>query len=202
VTQKKQILLHTCCAPCVCYVYELLKDSFDVVSYFFNPNIAPLREFNFRLDELKRFSGMKGMALIAAEGGADEWLAKVSPFAEYGERSERCSACFRCRLESSFQKAIELGIGIVGTSLSISPRKDAGMINRAGAELSEKYNVEFYQADFKKKDGFKKSVELSKMYGFYRQDYCGCVFSKAERERSNRADCSGRPTASFPEHTP
>ena len=175
------ILLHICCAPCMCYVYELLKDSFDVVSYFFNPNIFPETELNLRLNELRRFSDMKGFTLIESSGGSDEWLAEVSPLAAYGERSVRCFACFRYRLKAAFEKASELGIDTVATSLSISPHKDADMINKAGTELSEAYNINFYEADFKKKDGYKKSVELSRMYGFYRQDYCGCIFSKTEK---------------------
>jgi len=175
------ILLHTCCAPCMCYVYELLKDSFDIVSYFFNPNIFPETELNLRLSELRRFSAMKGFRLIESPGDPDEWLAEVSPFAAYGERSVRCFICFRYRLKAAFEKASGLGIDTVATSLSISPHKDADMINKAGTELSNVYNVNFYQADFKKKDGYKKSVELSRMYGFYRQDYCGCIFSKNEK---------------------
>ncbi|MCL1910597.1 MAG: epoxyqueuosine reductase QueH [Leptospirales bacterium] len=165
----------------MCYVYELLKDSFDVVSYFFNPNISPEAELNLRLNELRRFSAMKGFTLIESAGETDEWLAEVSPLAGYGERSARCFACFRYRLRAAFEKASELGIDTVATSLSISPHKDADMINKAGAELSGAYSADFYQADFKKKDGYKKSVELSRMYGFYRQNYCGCIFSKNER---------------------
>ena len=165
----------------MCYVYELLKDSFNVVSYFFNPNISPEAELNQRLNELRRFSAMKGFTLIESAGKTDEWLAEVSPLAVYGERSVRCFACFRYRLKAAFEKASELGINTVATSLSISPHKDADMINKAGTELSSAYNIDFYQADFKKKDGYKKSVELSRMYGFYRQNYCGCTFSKNER---------------------
>ena len=165
----------------MCYVYELLIDSFNIVSYFFNPNISPKTELNLRLNELRRFSAMKGFTLIESAEETDEWLTEISPLAAYGERSVRCLACFRYRLKAAFEKASELGIDTVATSLSVSPHKDADMINKAGMELSGAYNVNFYQADFKKKDGYKKSVELSRMYGFYRQNYCGCIFSKNER---------------------
>jgi len=165
----------------MCYIYELFKDSFDVVSYFFNPNISPEEELNRRLNELRRFSALKGFTLIESMGETGDWFIEVSPLADYGERSVRCFACFRYRLRAAFEKALELGIDTVATSLSISPHKDADMINKAGTELSGEYGVDFYLADFKKKDGYRKSVELSRMYGFYRQDYCGCVFSKNER---------------------
>ena len=181
MTTKKTILLHTCCAPCMSYVYELLKDSFNIVSYFFNPNISLKTELTLRLNELRRFSALKEFTLIESTEEPDRWLAEVAPLAVYGERSARCFACFRYRLRASFEKASELEIDMVGTSLSISPHKDADMINKAGMELSGEYNASFYQADFKKKDGYKKSVELSRMYGFYRQNYCGCIFSKNER---------------------
>ena len=182
--ERKTLLLHTCCAPCISHVHEVLSSQYDVTAYYFNPNISPVREYQKRLDELKSFASLRGFGLIEGDYPLKEWVSAVKELRYSGERSLRCWQCYRFRLEATFRKAKELKFDAVATSLSISPHKDAVMINRIGAELQGKYGIFFHSADFKKNDGYKKSVELSRRYGFYRQDYCGCVYSKIEREKN------------------
>ena len=182
---KRDILLHTCCAPCFSYTYEVLKDSFHVVPYYYNPNISPEREYRKRLSELENFTRQLNLDLHIGNYDIRRWTERIKPFRFLGERSERCWNCYQFRLEGSFQFALKNGFEIVTTVLSISPHKDASVINRIGKELEMKYNVEFLEADFKKNNGFKKSVELSRRYGFYRQSYCGCIYSKMERDKNS-----------------
>jgi len=173
----------------MCYVYELLHQKFNVSAFFYNPNIMPLREYKKRHDELLSFSRSRGFPLITENPGIQsvkEWVRRVSPFKELGEKSERCRECYRIRLEETFRRAELDGFDIVATTLSISPHKMASWINETGIELSSEYGIPFYEADFKKKDGFKKSVDMSRKLGFYRQDYCGCVYSMLERDRNSR----------------
>ncbi len=173
--------MHTCCAPCISHVRDVLCSDFDVISYFYNPNIYPMDEYRARLQELRRFSLLMDFPLHEGEYDQENWQERVRPFASLGERSERCWQCYRIRLDRSFRFARDNGITIVTTVLSISPHKDARMINQIGRELADSYNMEFLEADFKKKNGYKKSVDLSRMYGFYRQNYCGCIYSMKER---------------------
>ncbi len=184
---NRSLLIHTCCAPCVSHVYELFAGSHDVTVFYYNPNIAPRDEYGRRLSELERFGRTRGFPLVVGDYNVREWTLRVEKFRDLGERSQRCWECYRFRLEESFKKAKELNIAAVTTSLSISPHKDAVMINSIGKELEGSFGVAFIQEDFKKNDGFRQSVELSRVYGFYRQDYCGCIYSKRESEaRSNR----------------
>ncbi len=185
MSTKRRILLHTCCAPCMSHVYELLFPEYEVTAFYFNPNIFPPEEYELRIKELRRFSETVSFKIEEEKGREKEWSDAVSPLALYGERSPRCWTCYRFRLEETFRKAAELGFDLVGTCLSISPYKDAGQINRIGLELQEKFGIEFMTADFKKKNGYKRSLELSALYGFYRQDYCGCIYSKMERDRES-----------------
>lgn len=180
---KKSTLLHSCCAPCLAYVYELLNDGYNIKVFYFNPNIYPTDEYNIRLEELKRFSEMKGFSLLIGVYNNEMWHDRIEPLKYLGEKSERCWECYSIRLEETFRKAMDLKVDNVATTLSISPLKDAVMINEIGKELERKYGIEFITADFKKKDGYKRSVELSNEYGFYRQNYCGCSYSKLEREK-------------------
>jgi epoxyqueuosine reductase len=178
---KKKLLLHTCCAPCIGYVYELLNEKFSITSYFNNPNIMPAAEYRTRYLELYSYSQIRGFPLITELPDVKGWVNSVKEFRYSGEGSERCWKCYEFRLEKTFQKADELGFDIVTTTLSISPHKNALKINEIGDKLSNKYNMNFYFADFKKNDGVKKSVEISKKNSFYRQNYCGCVYSKLEK---------------------
>jgi predicted adenine nucleotide alpha hydrolase (AANH) superfamily ATPase len=182
---KGSLLIHTCCAPCVGYVYELFAGSFDTSVFYYNPNISPRGEYAKRLGELERFASIKGFPLYVGRYNAREWTGLVKEFRFLGERSRRCRECYRMRLEESFVKAKELGIGAVTTSLSISPHKDAAAINRIGRELESAHGIRYIEGDFKKNDGYRKSVALSKVYGFYRQNYCGCIYSMLERDKNS-----------------
>lgn len=165
------------------YVLELLNKNFDVTVFFFNPNIMPAEEYLKRLNEIVQFSKEKGFELIIKEEPPKAWVSAVKEFRFAGEKSERCWICYRYRLERTFQAGKKLGFDIIATTLSISPHKIAHEINKAGKELSSQYNIDFFEADFKKDDGFKNTSLLSKEYGFYRQNYCGCIYSKLERDR-------------------
>lgn len=167
------------------YVFNLLNEKFDVTVFFFNPNIMPKEEYSKRLNEIVRFSKEKGFELIIEEESPKLWIAAVKKFRYAGEKSERCWICYHYRLEKTFQVGKKLGFDIIATTLSISPHKIAAKINKAGNELSSQYSIDFFEADFKQNDGFKKSSLLSKKYDFYRQNYCGCIYSKLERDRES-----------------
>lgn len=163
------------------YVYEVLSAEFDVTAYFYNPNIMPAEEYVVRLNELTSYSRQRGFPLIIEEPDTKSWVHAVREHRYDGERSGRCWICYEVRLEKTFMKAKELGFDVVATALSISPHKNVQKINEIGVRLSRKYGIRFYAADFKKNDGVKKSVEMSKKNNFYRQNYCGCIYSKLER---------------------
>ena len=146
----------------------------------------PLDEYNKRLEEIKEFSRKKGFHLIVEDGDAKSWVKTVKDYKYYGEKSERCRICYSYRLEKTFEAAKNSGFDITATTLSISPHKSAAVINEAGKALSLKYGIVFFEADFKKNEGFKKSSELSKEQGFYRQNYCGCIYSKLERIKDSQ----------------
>ncbi len=180
-----KILLHSCCAPCSGYVFELLEPEYAITSLFYNPNIAPMKEYKKRLEELRNFCDLKKITLIEGEYDPGRWTGMVKEHRFSGERSERCRVCYEIRLRKSFECAAANNINIVATTLSISPHKDADMINDIGKKLAGEFGIEFIEADFKKNDGFKKSLELSRAHGFYRQNYCGCVYSKLERDKNS-----------------
>ncbi len=174
---KRTVLLHTCCAPCISSVQERLESEYAVVSFYYNPNIAPAAEYRRRLEELRRFSLIKQFPLVEGCYSSREWISAVKAHRFQGERSPRCWACYRLRLAETFRQAIKMDIDLVTTVLSVSPHKDASMINQIGHDLAKEFGIEFLESDFKKKGGFLRSVELSREYGFYRQAYCGCVYS-------------------------
>jgi predicted adenine nucleotide alpha hydrolase (AANH) superfamily ATPase len=178
---QKKLLLHTCCAPCFTYVFDILKPNYDVLSYYFNPNIDPLPEYQKRLEVLKNYCSTVNASFLAGEYNYSQWLPNVFDYRFLGEKSQRCVKCIEFRLNASFEKAIQLNIDIVTTTLSVSPHKDADMINQIGKQLQEKYSIEFLESDFKKNGGYSKSIEYSKQFGLYRQNYCGCSYSKSER---------------------
>ena len=180
---RKTLLLHACCAPCFSYVYELLKNDHLIVPYYFNPNISPGDEYSKRLDELESFTRKKGLSLIIGQYDTESWKESVRDYRFRGEGSERCRECFRLRLDSTFRTAVEAGAAMAGTVMSISPHKDSAVLNSIGSELRDKYGMEYLESDFKRNGGFEKSVVLSRRYGFYRQNYCGCLYSRNERIR-------------------
>jgi predicted adenine nucleotide alpha hydrolase (AANH) superfamily ATPase len=158
-----------------------------VTAFYFNPNIAPRQEYDKRLSELERFASLKRFSLEIGVYDAEGWCRRVSTYPFCGEKSERCGECYRVRLEEAFKKAAELGIDTVATTLTVSPHKDSSMINRIGKELESSRGIEFIAGDFKKKDGYKRSVEISRQYGLYRQNYCGCISSRIERVKRKTA---------------
>ncbi len=184
--KKPRLLLHACCAPCSSAVLEEVCRAFEVTLFFYNPNIFPEKEFVFRLRELDRLvreTGREEIEIVAPDYCNDEFEAVIKGFEENPEGGERCRRCYRLRLERAVSFAAEQGFDYVTTTLSVSPHKNARWLNEIGMELGEKYGIKYLCSDFKKNDGYKRSCELSREMGLYRQDYCGCVYSKAEAEK-------------------
>ncbi|MBE6531366.1 MAG: epoxyqueuosine reductase QueH [Ruminococcaceae bacterium] len=192
VSKKPRLLLHACCAPCSSYVIEYLERYFDITVYFYNPNIAPETEYDFRARELERLLREMPLSsevkLVVEEYNSDEFYNISQGREEMPEGGERCKECYRLRLEKTARYAAENKFDFFCTTLSVSPYKNAARLNDIGAQLGEVYGVEYLISDFKKKNGYKRSCELSKEYGLYRQDYCGCEFSRAEalRRKANQ----------------
>ncbi|MBQ6169420.1 MAG: epoxyqueuosine reductase QueH [Ruminococcus sp.] len=178
--ERPSLLLHACCAPCSSHTLTVLDKYFRITLYFCNPNIAPEEEFAFRLSELKRLVKEMGLSIEVVEEPYDP-----APFYELAkgledlpERGERCQKCIAYRLRKAGAKAKELGCDMFTTTLTISPHKDCAFINECGEQVQEECGVPYLFSDFKKHEGYKHSIELSRQYGLYRQNYCGCVFSK------------------------
>lgn len=182
--QKPKLLLHVCCAPCSSYVLEYLMEHFNITAYFYNPNISPKNEYEFRENELKRLiCEMCDNKIDIAEShyNPDEFFKATKGFEKEPEGKKRCEICYKLRLENTAEYAKEHGFSYFTTTLSISPLKNAQLLNEIGNDLSEKYGVSYLFSDFKKNEGYKRSIELSKKYNLYRQDYCGCIFSKTNK---------------------
>lgn len=178
--ERPSLLLHACCAPCSSHTLTVLTRNFDITLYFYNPNIAPEEEYDFRCSELKRLVREMGLDIKIIEEKYDP-----NPFYELAkglenlpERGLRCQKCISLRLEKAAEKAYELGCNYFTTTLTISPHKDCSFINQCGGEIAENCGVRYLYSDFKKHEGYKHSIELSRQYGLYRQNYCGCVYSK------------------------
>ncbi len=182
---KPSLLLHACCAPCSSYVLEYLNNYFDITILYYNPNIYPEEEYQRRLEELKRFlkdcSFANSTILIETRYQTEEYYDAIKGLENLGERSTRCYQCYEFRMEEACKYAKENHFDYFTTTLSISPYKNSEWVNEIGAKLEQQYSIPYFYADFKKKNGYKRSLELSKEYGLYRQDYCGCEFSKRER---------------------
>ena len=180
------LLLHSCCAPCSSYVLEYLSRYFKITVFYYNPNIYPEEEFYKRRSEQERFISQlpakNPISFIGTEHMSEEFYKAVKGLEHIREGGERCFACYRLRLEESAMAARDMGADYFTTTLSISPMKNAQKLNEIGGELGEKYGVKYLFSDFKKRNGYKRSTELSREYGIYRQNYCGCVFSLRERE--------------------
>ena len=185
--RRPRLLLHSCCAPCSSYCLEYLTRWFDLVVYYYNPNISPAAEFEHRLAELCRLVGelplAGGVEVVAGPYEPERFYALAKGLEDAPEGGERCERCFRLRLESAARAALEHGCDYFTTTLTISPLKDAQLLNAIGGEFSQRFGVPWLPSDFKKKNGYKRSCELSAQYGLYRQDYCGCVYSRLARER-------------------
>ena len=184
-----RLLLHVCCAPCSSAVLEYLSQ-FAITLLYYNPNISPREEYDKREAELKRLVSEMELVhpvdLLPCDYDGQAFVEAARGLEGEPEGGARCEACFRLRLEYAAQEAARLHFDYYTTTLTISPMKNAPLLNQLGEEIGEKYGVAHLPSDFKKKNGYKRSVELSKEYGLYRQDYCGCAFSKAQREREKR----------------
>ena len=176
------LLLHSCCAPCSSYVLEYLSEYFNITVLYYNPNISSEEEYNLRLSEQERLINEMDLknpvSLISEQYNPAEFYEIAKGLEKCPERGERCHKCYRLRLEHTAHIAKEQGYDYFATTLTLSPLKDATVLNAIGEELADKYDVSYLVSDFKKKDGYKRSIELSKEYGLYRQSFCGCIFSK------------------------
>ena len=191
---KPKLLLHSCCAPCSSAILEFLQNYFDTTVYFYNPNITFEEEYYKRLNEQREYHEKREYSIKVIEGKYDpreDFFKQVKGLEDRKEGGERCFKCYTLRMEATAQKAKELGFDYFSTVLSISPLKNAQWINEIGEELSEKYGIKFLNGDFKKKNRYLRSTEISREYELYRQDYCGCVFSKMEREAKEKEKLTG-----------
>ncbi|MBQ8281665.1 MAG: epoxyqueuosine reductase QueH [Lachnospiraceae bacterium] len=179
---RPKLLLHACCAPCSSYCLEYLSQYFDITILFYNPNISPEEEYNYRVNELKgliaRMPGVSDVDVIVEKYDYNEFLNRIKGLEGEPERGGRCTLCYRLRLEKAAEYAKNNGFDYFTTTLSISPYKDADRLVAIGEELGELLKIPYLVSDFKKKNGYKRSIELSEEYGLYRQNYCGCEFSK------------------------
>lgn len=183
---KNRLLLHSCCGPCSTACIERLLPDYNVTIFFYNPNITDREEYEKRKEAQLKFINLYNEKLsdkdkiqfIEGEYLPEEFYDVASEYASEPEGGVRCTECFKLRLERTAQAALRTGNTVFGTTLTVSPHKNYNLISAIGWELSVKYNLEFLYMDFKKKAGFQRSIQMSKEYGLYRQNYCGCEFSK------------------------
>lgn len=189
--EAPRLLLHSCCAPCSSYCLEYLAQYFRITLLYYNPNISPREEFDKRTEELQRLVSRLPMKypaqVVVPEYRPEEFYNAVKGMEQLPEGGGRCLVCYRLRLEKAALYAAENGFDYFCTTLTISPMKNAAALNEISEELSRIYPVKPLPSDFKKKGGYLRSIELSREYGLYRQNYCGCVFSKQEAERREAA---------------
>ena len=193
-TKKKiipNLLIHSCCAPCSSYVLEYLSKYFHITILYYNPNIFPKTEYTYRITEQERLINSmpfeNPVKFVSAEYTPEDFYSAIRGLEQEKEGGERCFRCYALRLEYAAETAKKMGFDYFTTTLSISPLKNAEKLNEIGLELEEKYGVSYLVSDFKKKNGYQRSIELSKEYGLYRQNYCGCVYS-AEVSKKAKED--------------
>lgn len=174
---KSKLLLHACCAPCSIYVLQKLSADYQMTIYFYDPNIHPKVEYNKRRDELKKYAAKLQLDFVEGPYDSAHWLERTKGLENEPEKGKRCEVCFDIRLAESARYAKEQGFDYWTTVLSISPHKDSKQINRVGARITDIVDLPYIAADWKKNDGFKIASQLSKQENFYRQDYCGCIYS-------------------------
>ena len=184
-----RLLLHACCAPCSSYCLEYLSDFFDITVFYYNPNIAPESEYTYRTEELKRLVSempfKNKVSVIVGDYEPELFYETVKGLEKVPEGGSRCEKCFELRLRKSAELAKRENFDYFTTTLSISPLKSAEKLNNIGEKLAKEYGVKYLNSDFKKKDGYKRSLELSDKYGLYRQNYCGCIYSRRPEEDEN-----------------
>lgn len=179
-----KVLLHSCCAPCSSYVIEYLSKYCDLTILYYNPNISPIDEYEKRKREQRRLieeiPKVHELNMIDCDYGNDLYEDAIKGLENEPERGNRCSVCFRLRLEKTAKMAKDNSYDYFGTTLTVSPYKNSSLINEIGLELEKQYGISFLISDFKKRNGYKRSIELSREYELYRQDYCGCKYSRRD----------------------
>lgn len=185
-TQKPKLLLHICCAPCATWAFEKLKAEFEVTGYFYDPNIQPQQEYEKRRGEMHRLAAEAGLPLVDGKYEPEAWREAVSGLEDEPEGGRRCRICYDMRLRRAAEHAREHGFEWLATTLTVSPHKWADVINPIGDAICRQFGLRFLAADFKKEGGFQHSLRLSKQHSLYRQDYCGCEFSRRERQQGGR----------------
>ena len=182
ITKTKRLLLQSCCAPCSSYVITYLTNYFDITILYYNPNIYPYEEYIKRKNEqiklIKELKTKNKLDIIDCDYDNDLYENLIKGLENEPEKGKRCTICYQMRIEKTAQIAKEKNYDYFCTTLSVSPYKNSYLINKIGKEMETKYKINWLYSDFKKKDGYKKSIELSKKYNLYRQDYCGCIYSK------------------------
>ncbi|MBC5659064.1 epoxyqueuosine reductase QueH [Anaerosacchariphilus sp. NSJ-68] len=186
-----RLLLHSCCAPCSSYVLEYLSRYFEITVFYYNPNIYPPEEFGMRVEEQKRLIAQlpaeHPISFLDGPYEPERFYEMARGLEQVPEGGERCFKCYRLRLTETAEMARAGKYDYFTTTLSISPLKNAEKLNEIGGQLAKDYGVDYLYSDFKKRNGYKRSTELSREYGLYRQDYCGCVFSMRERRTQQKA---------------
>lgn len=180
---KPSLLLHVCCAPCAAYVIDLLKDEFEITAFFYNPNIHPLEEYMERAAEIKRYCENNHNDFVEYRYDPEVWLKATAGLENEPEGGQRCAVCFGLRLDIVANYADTEAYDFFGTTLTVSKYKNSEQVNKIGRKLSDEYGLPYLDRDFKENDGFRHSCDRAKEKGFYRQNYCGCVYSQKERER-------------------
>ncbi len=194
LNDRPRLLLHSCCAPCSSYCMEYLCQFFDITIYYYNPNITDPQEYNHRVSEQQRLvrelsrDAMRHIDFAEGPYDVEPFISISRGLEDCPEGGERCQRCFELRLDMAARFAVEKGYDYFTTTLTISPLKNAALLNDIGEAQGAKYGINFLPSDFKKKNGYKRSVELSEKHGLYRQNYCGCVYSKREMEKRNEKD--------------
>ena len=183
--RRPKLLLHSCCGPCSTSVIERLKQYFELIVYFYNPNIYPETEYLRRAEEQRSYLESLGIEYILGDYEFDIYESSVAGLEQEPEGGSRCKRCFEMRLEKTAHLADEMNIDYFTTTLTVSTHKNSQLINEIGLKIGEEHKANYLPSDFKKDDGYRKSIEMSKELGMYRQDYCGCKFSKREREKKS-----------------
>ena len=178
----KTLLLHSCCAPCSSYVLEYLSNYFKITVLYYNPNIYPIEEYNKRKNEqirfINEFKSKNKISFLDCDYDNDIYNQLIKGLENEPERGNRCHKCYRLRMEKTCILAKKNNFDFFCTTLTVSPYKNSNVLNEIGKDLQDKYNIKYLFSDFKKKEGYKRSIELSRIYNLYRQNYCGCIYSK------------------------
>lgn len=185
--KPRKILLHSCCAPCSSYVITFLSNYLDITILYYNPNIAPKEEYEKRKKEqirlIKNLNTKNKLDYLDCDYDNDIYNKSIIGYESFPEGGSRCNICFNLRLDKTAKLAKQHNYDYFGSTLTVSPHKNSKIINEIGEKISQKYQIKWLYSDFKKNEGFKQSIELSKKYELYRQDYCGCIYSKQARKK-------------------